>query len=154
MRASRSTGSELSDELQGRLTFIAVLPQTQPDAVNYLKGAGLFQVQAVSANLGSIGVYATPTLLLIDSHGKIKSAWVGKQDEAGQRKILAALLPQPAAARPTQLNQERNRVYESNKSQFSKCCSSLFWSYGLEARRRRSRRRASVTRASRGLWAS
>lgn len=91
---------QLSDELQGRLTFIAVLPQTQPDAVNYLKGAGLFQVQAVSANLGSIGVYATPTLLLIDSHGKIKSAWVGKQDEAGQRKILAALLPQPAAAGP------------------------------------------------------
>jgi hypothetical protein len=83
---------QLTDSLRGRLDVFAVMPQAQAEAGKYLADAGLSSVHGVSADPGSIGVYATPTLLLVDSHGKVKSVWVGKQDEAGQRKILAAVL--------------------------------------------------------------
>ena len=87
---------QLSDSLQGRLDVFAVLPQTQAEAGKYLADAGLSTVHGVSADLDSIGVYATPTLLLVDSTGKVKDAWLGKQDEAGQQKILAAVLAEAA----------------------------------------------------------
>jgi len=88
---------QLTDSLQGRLEVFAVLPQTQAEAGRYLADAGLSAAREVSADPGSIGVYATPTLLLVDSTGKVKDAWVGKQDEAGQRKILVAVLAEAAA---------------------------------------------------------
>lgn len=87
---------QLADSLQGRLDVFAVVPQTQAEAGKYLADAGLSGVHGVSADLGSINVYATPTLLLVDSTGKVKNAWVGKQDEAGQRKILAVVLAEAA----------------------------------------------------------
>lgn len=91
---------QLTDSLQGRLDVFAVMPQAQTEAGKYLADAGLSAVHGVSSDLGSIGVYATPTLLLVNSHGKVKSVWTGKQDEAGQRKILAALLSDAAAPAP------------------------------------------------------
>lgn len=91
---------QLTDRAQGRIQVFAVLPQTQTESSRYLADAGLSAVHEVSADLGSIGVYATPTVLLIDNNGKVKSAWIGKQDEAGQRKILTTLLPEFAAVTP------------------------------------------------------
>lgn len=73
------------------MDVFAVLPQAQSEASRYLADAGLPSVQVVSADLGSIGVYATPTLLLVDGTGKVKFAWIGKQDDAGEGKILATL---------------------------------------------------------------
>ena len=90
----------LADQLQGRLDLVAVLPQTQIEAENYVKAAGLSDARGVSSNLGSIGGYATPTLLLVDSTGKVKSEWGGKLDDAAQKKVLAAVLPLTTAAVP------------------------------------------------------
>lgn len=91
----------LSNTLHGRLDMLAVLPQTQIEASRYLADAGLSGVHVVSADLASIGVYATPTLLLVDRNGKVKSAWVGKQDDASQGKILAVVLPNGAVSAPS-----------------------------------------------------
>ncbi len=91
---------DLTARLQGKVNVLAVLPQPQTEAENYLRAEGLSGAQVISANLDSIGVYATPTLLLVDSAGKVKSAWVGKQNDAGQQKILAAVLPHGAPAVP------------------------------------------------------
>jgi hypothetical protein len=77
-----------------------VLPQTQLEAENYVKAAGLSEARVVSSNLGTLGVYATPTLLLVDSTGKVKSEWVGKLDDAAQKKVLATVLPSTTAAVP------------------------------------------------------
>ena len=90
----------LNDRLRGRVDVFAVLPQTQSEAGKYLADAGMSSVHGISADLSSIGVYATPTLLLVDSSGKVKSVWVGKQDEAGQQRIFAALLPEAAVPTP------------------------------------------------------
>lgn len=92
---------QLTAQLQGKVSVIAVLPQKQADAEAFIRQAGITGAEVVSANLGSIGVYATPTLLLVDSKGKVKSAWVGEQDQAGQQKILSAVLPAVASAVPT-----------------------------------------------------
>ena len=91
---------QLATQAQGRINIVAVLPQPQSEAEAFVRGAGLSGIQVVSAPLASIGVSGTPTLLLVDGAGKVKSVWVGKQDEAGQRKILAAMLLPATAVAP------------------------------------------------------
>jgi hypothetical protein len=91
---------KLPAEASGKVHVIAVLPQPQSEAETFVKDAGLTGTQVVSANLASIGVIGTPTLLLLDGAGKVKSVWIGEQDQAGQQKILAALGPNPANAVP------------------------------------------------------
>lgn len=88
---------QLASQAQGKVNVIAVLPQEQKEADAFLQGAGIANVQVVSQNLGKIGVYATPTLLLVDSSGKVKDSWVGELDAARQKKLLAELLPGAAA---------------------------------------------------------
>jgi hypothetical protein len=66
----------------------------------FIKKQGISGARVVSTNLSSVGIYATPTLLLVDSSGTIRSEWVGKQDEPGQQKVLFALLPQSGPAAP------------------------------------------------------
>jgi hypothetical protein len=91
---------QLADRVQGRVEVFAILPQAQTEGSRYLATAGISSIHVVSADLGSIGIYATPTLLLVGSDGKVKSEWQGKQDEAGQHNILAALLPDTSAVEP------------------------------------------------------
>jgi len=101
---------QITAQSQGRINVIAVLPQPQSEAEAFVRDAGLAGTQVISAPLASIGVYGTPTLLLVDGHGKVKTVWVGKQDDAGQRKILAALLPPATAAVPRSRNAKGKRL--------------------------------------------
>lgn len=89
-----------AEQASGKVEFIAVLPQTQTEGEKYLKDAGLTGVRVVSAKLSTIGVNDTPTILLVDGAGKVKSAWVGLLDDAAQQKVVAAALPQAVAAVP------------------------------------------------------
>lgn len=91
---------ELAARLQGKVNVIAVLPQRQNEADAFIKGAGIAGVKVVSQNLGSIGVYATPTLLLVDGSGKVKASWVGDLDAEHQGKVIAAVLPTGSVAAP------------------------------------------------------
>ncbi len=81
---------QLTDRFRGRVDVYAVLPESPAKATQYLSGEGL-SVHEVSAQLNSIGVDSTPTLLIVDGHGTVKDAWVGMQDQVGQQKILATL---------------------------------------------------------------
>lgn len=67
---------QLTAQLQGKVDTVAVLAQTKTEAEAWLQGAGLSQVQIVSAPLESVGVYATPTLLLLDRTAKVQSGVV------------------------------------------------------------------------------
>ena len=82
---------ELSKEVQGKLSVFAILPQKPQEADQYIYGAGLQGVAVVSGDLKNIGVYATPTLLLVDRSGRVKQAWVGELDDDGQRQLVASL---------------------------------------------------------------
>ena len=89
---------ELTAQAKGTLNVIAALPQPQAQAEAFVNNSGLTETKVVSVNLAEIGVYGTPTLLLVNDVGKVKAAWVGKQDEDGRRKILAAAIPGPSMA--------------------------------------------------------
>ena len=48
-------------------------------------------LQVISAPLNATGVSATPTLLLVDGHGKVEKAWIGKLDDVGQKQVQSQL---------------------------------------------------------------
>lgn len=91
---------QLTARLQGRVSVIAVLPQSQPEAEAFMRDAGLTGVQVVSEKLSNIGVYGTPTLLLVDDKGKVKSAWVGELDSGREQSLISAILPNDTNAVP------------------------------------------------------
>jgi len=99
-KASLPFYKQLAAQLQGKVDVIAVLPQTQAEGESFIKDAGLNGVRVVSAKLGTIGVYGTPTVLLVDNNGKVKSAWVGQLDNARQQQLIGAVLPKGATAVP------------------------------------------------------
>ena len=81
---------ELTNKSLGRVDVFAVLPQPQVEAQTYIQGAAIQATQVISTNLDNIGVYATPTILLVNSAGKVQGAWVGLLDEESQHKLLAS----------------------------------------------------------------
>lgn len=80
---------DLADQATGRVNVVALLPQSQAEAQSYVQEAGVKATQVVSSSLDSIGVNATPTVLLLDGTGKVQGAWVGLLDEKAQRNLLA-----------------------------------------------------------------
>ncbi|HEY0796171.1 MAG TPA: redoxin family protein [Acidisarcina sp.] len=73
----------------GKVKVVAVLPQSQAEAQAFVKDEEMPSMQVVSAQLDSIGVHATPTLLLVDERGRVQNAWIGKLDEKGQQDVLS-----------------------------------------------------------------
>jgi hypothetical protein len=84
---------DLAARANGHVALIAVLPQPQSDAAEFLDKAGVATTQTVTASLDSIGVSGTPTVLLVDGSGKVTAAWVGKLDEKGQQSLIHTALP-------------------------------------------------------------
>jgi peroxiredoxin len=72
--------------------LLAVLPQTDEENKSHLESLGVNIGEVYSSGLTSIGVSATPTLLLVDSKGTIVDTWKGKQPEEGENRILDKLL--------------------------------------------------------------
>ncbi len=80
---SASFYQQLVNQHNPQVRLLAVLPQPQSDSSVYLNDLGV-EVDSVQAQLASIGVSGTPTLILVDNDGAVKDSWVGKlsQDEA------------------------------------------------------------------------
>jgi hypothetical protein len=71
--------------------LIAVLPQSQSEAERYVASSISPALQVVSTPLDAIGVNGTPTLLLVDNHGKVQKAWIGKLDDPGEKQVQSEL---------------------------------------------------------------
>lgn len=82
---------QLLAKTHGRVNVIAVMPQPQKEAEAFLKAEGLSCDQVVSAQPSASGIRGTPTLLLVDSTGKVKSAWVGKLSDSAQQEVASAV---------------------------------------------------------------
>ncbi|NYF78951.1 thioredoxin-related protein [Granulicella arctica] len=82
---------DLTEKSNGRVDFVAVLPQALDVAQSYVQQSIAPSVHVVSARLDSIGVRGTPTLLLVDGNGKVQDVWVGKLDDKGQRQVRSLL---------------------------------------------------------------
>lgn len=81
----------LSGDLQGKADLLAVLPQSQQEAVAYLKAAHVDVTQVATASPSQLGVTGTPTLLLLDASGKVQEIWMGRLDESGQAQVRSRL---------------------------------------------------------------
>jgi len=79
-------------EIKNKVNVIAVLPQSRHEAEEWLDKSGITGTQTASANPGSMGVSGTPTLLQVDSSGRVKAAWPGRLDESAQQQVAKTLL--------------------------------------------------------------
>ena len=71
--------------------LVAVLPQSREESQQYITGLklGVEDIQQVSPS--SLGVKATPTLILVNSTGTVTSSWVGLLPHEKEEEVLAAI---------------------------------------------------------------
>jgi len=79
---------ERSNALQAHL--LAVMPDEKEFGAKYLKDAGVTVDAVFGQSPDSIKVSGTPTLMLIDSKGRVQHAWIGKQSPQGEQEIISA----------------------------------------------------------------
>jgi hypothetical protein len=91
-RESEPFYKDLVARSQGRVKIVAVLPESLEESEPYVRRSIAPSIQVVSSHLDAMGVTGTPTLLLIDSSGKVQQAWVGKLDDKGQQQVQSLVL--------------------------------------------------------------
>lgn len=79
---------QLIKERGGDTHIIAVLPQTISASNDYLNGLGVSVDEIKQAPLSSVGVRATPTLLLVDRNGVVVDSWTGKLPTTEEAKVI------------------------------------------------------------------
>jgi peroxiredoxin len=70
---------------------LAVLPQPISEDRSYLEKLGVTVPEVVRSPLSAVEVSATPTVLLVDSKGRIRKAWVGKLGPDREQQVMAGL---------------------------------------------------------------
>jgi thioredoxin-related protein len=78
---------EVKDYSDTRL--IAVLPQPPGEGQKYLDNLGLAIKDVKQAELSSIQVRGTPTLILVDSRGVVTDVWVGKLSSDKETEVIS-----------------------------------------------------------------
>lgn len=74
-----------------RTRVVFVFPQKPSEAREYLAEAGIKDVDVEQADLSSVDVTGTPTILLLDSNGVIQKFWVGKLSSSREREVEASI---------------------------------------------------------------
>jgi thioredoxin-related protein len=73
---------------RGSIHLIAVLPQTPDESKKYLDELGVAIEEVKQAELDSIGVHGTPTLILVNNQGVVMTSWAGKLSADGEAEVL------------------------------------------------------------------
>jgi hypothetical protein len=81
----------LSEAAEGKADLLAVLPQPQSEGAAYLKAAHVEVAQVASVPPAQLGISGTPTLLLLDSSGKVQEVWLGLLDQSRQEQVRSRL---------------------------------------------------------------
>jgi hypothetical protein len=71
--------------------LVAVLPQDVTEGTKYLNSLGVPILDVRQAQLDSLGVEGTPTLILIDGKGVVTKSWVGKLSGDKEAEVLSQL---------------------------------------------------------------
>jgi hypothetical protein len=69
---------------------LAVMPDSEADGASLLQSNGLMVDAVYKQPLDSFSVSGTPTLLLLDSHGRVEEGWVGQLPSHGEEEVIAA----------------------------------------------------------------
>jgi hypothetical protein len=78
-------------EVTKDLKTVAVLPQPVPEAQQYLSKVGVHVDEVRQVPLSTVGVRATPTVLLVNDSGVVTDVWVGKLPPEQETQVLTAL---------------------------------------------------------------
>lgn len=81
----------LSETNRNKLQIVAVLPQDTNTGKAYLQGLGVQLTEIKQMALSQVNVSGTPTLILLDSSGKVLDFWVGKLPPEKEEKVMATL---------------------------------------------------------------
>lgn len=79
------------NQSKGGTRIVAVLPQPVQLGKSYLKNLGVSVDEVREVGLDKIMVRGTPTLLMVDSNGRVKDFWVGKLRSDQEEAVLAAM---------------------------------------------------------------
>jgi thioredoxin-related protein len=71
--------------------IIAIFPNPEDEARQYVQQNQLGLDTLASVDLMSLNVAATPTMILVDSHGKVLDFWVGKLSEESELQVVRAV---------------------------------------------------------------
>ena len=82
---------KLEKERSSNMRFVAVLPQPIVDGQKYLSSLGVRVDEVRQAQLNSIGLRGTPTLMLIDDKGAVSDYWVGKLNNDEEERLIRRL---------------------------------------------------------------
>ena len=76
---------------KGNTHLVALLPQSVEEGREYLQELEVSVDEVKQFSLEKIGVSGTPTLLLVDTSGLVKSFWVGKLSPEQEAAVLSML---------------------------------------------------------------
>jgi len=71
--------------------FVAASYEKPNTILEFLQQHDIRVDGVVSTPLSDLGVEATPTLMLVDSHGKVLNEWIGLLDNKGEDRIISEL---------------------------------------------------------------
>ena|SRR5271166_4203759 len=74
-----------------RLQVVAVLPQSEEESREYLGSLGVSIGHVKQASLDTLGVQATPTVILVDAAGKVVRSWVGELPADEETRAIEAI---------------------------------------------------------------
>jgi len=80
--------------------LLAVMPDDQVSGTKVLQSGGLTIDSVFNQPLNSIQVSGTPTLLLLNSTGRVVRAWVGQQTSQGEEEVISASNASNSETRP------------------------------------------------------
>jgi thioredoxin-related protein len=70
---------------------LAVMPDDKDSASKALQSSGAVVDGIFSQPLDSLKVSGTPTLLLLDSKGRVERAWIGQLNPQGEKELIATV---------------------------------------------------------------
>jgi thioredoxin-related protein len=71
--------------------LIAVLPNSREESLQYLKENGVEIQEIKQAQLNSINVRGTPTLILVNDKGEVANSWIGKLPSQKETEVIENL---------------------------------------------------------------
>ncbi len=84
---------EKQQAAQPATRVVAVFPNPKTEVEQY-KHQNQLNLESVPAlNYSTLGVTATPTLILVDSTGRVVNFWIGKLSEAEEQEVIEAVQP-------------------------------------------------------------
>ena len=85
--ASMPFYKKLMDSQHPSTHIVGILPGTEQEIREFVQKQQL-NIETKVADLRGLGLNATPTMILVDSHGQIQNFWIGKLSQESEAEVL------------------------------------------------------------------